>query len=369
MLQDNRIYCSEKNHAQNKSCEQWMLQNNDMQNDIHFPSLAKSHCLLRFHQEDILLEDISCRKFTCLPTIHFSYNTYFKINITSWTLARMSCTHADGKWPSDPALRWDTAAGNLVTAVSQKQRETEMTSESFFPNLIHNVAKKKKGNITHKFVYLNVHTKKAWTCKTSAVQFSTLEHKIGPNFRMCNRNKFLRRYTPKVDSLSSIHFRAQSAFFLTQGIVSIALNKKSLQKKENTKIIKQRMDLHTSVLIVSTRKWNPLCYKLWTNPSKSSCPEGMLMSDNKRQNREADVQKVVYPRSQRSCRDGKRTQTSNPSGTRLCWLSDPDRQQPDPAQGDNPHLSQFHKRNQTSLTSTRCVPMLSTSKKTLQPSC
>lgn len=144
MLQDNRIYCSEKNHTQNKSCEQWMLQNNDMQNDIHFPSLAKSHCLLRFHQEDILLEDISCRKFTCLPTIHFSYNTFFKINITSWTLARMSCTHADGNWPSDPALRWDTAAGNLVTAVSQKQRETEMTPESFFPNLIHNVAKKKK---------------------------------------------------------------------------------------------------------------------------------------------------------------------------------------------------------------------------------
>lgn len=44
--------------------------------------------------------------------------------------------------------------------------------------------------------------------------------------------------------------------------------------------------------------------------------------------------------------------------TRLCWLSDQDRQQHDPAQGDNPHLSQFHKRNQTGPTGTRSVPML-----------
>lgn len=39
-------------------------------------------------------------------------------------------------------------------------------------------------------------------------------------------------YIPKVDFLSAIHRSAQSAFFLTYGIVSIALNKNSLQKQE-----------------------------------------------------------------------------------------------------------------------------------------
>lgn len=60
------------------------------------------------------------------------------------------------------------------------------------------------------------------------------------------------------------------------------------------------------------QKVEPITYKLGNYPS--SCPEGMMMSD-KKQNKEADVQKVVYPRSQKSCRDGKGTQTFNTSGT------------------------------------------------------
>lgn len=45
------------------------------------------------------------------------------------------------------------------------------------PRLSHHVGK--KANITQEFVYMNVHTKK--TCKASAVQFQTLEYKMGTN--------------------------------------------------------------------------------------------------------------------------------------------------------------------------------------------
>lgn len=45
--------------------------------------------------------------------------------------------------------------------------------------------------------------------------------------------------SPKVALVSPIHRSAQSAFFLTQGIVSIALNKKSLFKKISLVHVKQ----------------------------------------------------------------------------------------------------------------------------------
>lgn len=47
------------------------------------------------------------------------------------------------------------------------------------PRLSHHVGK--KANITQEFVYMNVHTKKNWACKASAVQFQTLEYKMGTN--------------------------------------------------------------------------------------------------------------------------------------------------------------------------------------------
>lgn len=123
------------------------------------------------------------------------------------------------------------------------------------------------------------------------------------------------------------------------------------------------MDLCISVLIVYTRKWNPLRISL--EITQVPALKGWWCLTRSRIRRQM-CRKWCTQGLRRAAEMGREHKPSIPVGpsTRLCWLSDQDRQQPDPAQGDNPYLSLFHKRNRTSPTSTRSVPMLSTSKKT-----